>query len=57
MGTEEGFLEAQSELFKIGIEEEESPDQKVVSVCDQTFIIKESQFSEDSCIIFFIKEF
>ena len=52
MEMEDGFLEAQSEFFKIGIEEEESPDQKVVLVCDQTFIIKESQFSEDFCIIF-----
>ena len=51
MGTEDGFLEAQSEFFKIGIEEEESSDQKVVLVRDQTFLFKECQFSGDFCII------
>ena len=57
MGMEDGFLEAQSEFFKIGIEEEESPYQKVVSVFYHTFIIKEFQFSEDSYIIFSSRSF
>ena len=57
MGTEDGFLEALSEFFKIGMEEEESLDQKVVSVYDQTFIIKEFQFSEDSYITFSSRSF